>query len=165
MYLSTNEMENLPIKVCRQFAYLSSVLFYSSVFILFQKCEESRHCNRLDFAAILANTHHRLVKYPLLLDNLNKATPQGHSDYKKVEESARYCKDILNYVNDEIKRVEDELRIIELSKKIEDRRTIKDNDQNNDNDGTDQAPGTLKAIKVHALFYLLCDTLMIFYKL
>ena len=83
-------------------------------------------CRRLQFGAILASTNQRLVKYPLLLDSLNKEKKDSSdADYDKVAEAAKCCRHILNYVNDAIKQCEDEARLKELSTLIEDRRSTK----------------------------------------
>lgn len=82
----------------------------------------------------MASSHQRLVKYPLLLDSICKSTPPSHPDLKDVENCSRCCREILNHVNDEIKIAEDKLRLEELSRKIEDKRVIeKDKDENKEN--------------------------------
>lgn len=95
----------------------SLFLFYCSWFSLFysnlsisltqQRQESNDYCRRLKFTDIMATTHQRLVKYPLLLDQINKSTPSKHPDYADVEQSSRCCREILNHVNDEIKAAED----------------------------------------------------------
>ena len=86
-------------------------------------------CNRLKFTDLMAKSHQRLVKYPLLLQRILDATSANHKDNLILEQSVQLSKDILNHVNDEIKEAENELRLEELQKKVEDKRTL---------DGTDQ---------------------------
>lgn len=92
-------------------------------------------CRRLKFTDIIAKTHQRLVKYPLLLERVGKATSPSHDDFKNLENCAQYCKDILNHVNNEIKEAEDNLRLIELNKKVEDRRTAEKETDEEENTG------------------------------
>ncbi|XP_057302148.1 rho guanine nucleotide exchange factor 12-like isoform X2 [Hydractinia symbiolongicarpus] len=98
------------------------------------KQESHRLCRRLKFTDIIASTHQRLVKYPMLLGGINKVTPPPHGDYKNVERSTKCCKDILNYVNSEIKETENKLRLEELAKKIEDKRTQDTSEKEKEND-------------------------------
>ncbi|XP_066932997.1 rho guanine nucleotide exchange factor 12-like isoform X3 [Clytia hemisphaerica] len=98
--------------------------------------EANDYCRRLKFSDIMATSHQRLVKYPLLLDQINKSTPAKHPDYSPVEQCARCCRDILNHVNNEIKIVDDKHRLEELSKFIEDKRVLdKDNDGEKEKEG------------------------------
>lgn len=84
----------------------------------------------------MATTHQRLVKYPLLLDSINKSTPAKHPDYPSVEQSSKCCRDILNHVNNEIKEADDIHRLEELSKLIEDKRVLdKDSGEEKDKEG------------------------------
>ncbi|XP_065056488.1 rho guanine nucleotide exchange factor 11-like isoform X2 [Rhopilema esculentum] len=81
--------------------------------------EESKYCRRLKFNDIMANTHQRLTKYPLLLREMLKSTPSSNPELKELEKCARCCKDILNHVNKSMKETENKWRLIELSKKID----------------------------------------------
>eukprot|EP00794_Sanderia_malayensis_P011167 gene11167-12340_t len=81
--------------------------------------EESRHCRRLKFNDIMATTHQRLTKYPLLLREILKHTPAPLPEHKEVEKCQRCCKDILNHVNEAIAESENRWRLLELSKIID----------------------------------------------
>jgi len=81
--------------------------------------EGSRYCGRLKFNDIMANTHQRLTKYPLLLREMLKATPSSSPDHQKLERCRQCCMNILDHVNKRMKETENKLRLIELSKKID----------------------------------------------
>ena len=109
---------------------------YPPSFFILQRQEANDYCRRLKFSDIMATTHQRLVKYPLLLDQINKSTPVKHSDYSPVEQCSKCCRDILNHVNNEIKIADDKHRLEELSKLIEDKRVLdKDNDGEKEKEG------------------------------
>jgi RhoGEF, Guanine nucleotide exchange factor for Rho/Rac/Cdc42-like GTPases len=92
----------------------------------------------------MATTHQRLVKYPLLLDQINKSTPVKHPDYSSVEKCSKCCRDILNHVNDEIKIADDKHRLEELSKLIEDKRAL-DKDKENEKEKEKEGEGVSEA--------------------
>ena len=106
----------------------------------------------MQFQDILASTHQRLTKYPLLLESLNKTQKDTDSDYEKVAEAAECCRHILKYVNDSIKRCDDELRLKELATLIEDRRNKNSEELGNDG-GTEER--TDKEVPVGVSFQFL----------
>lgn len=65
-----------PLRCCvgafKQPHYGSSVL--PSAIFFWQRQEESKYCRRLKFTDIMANTHQRLTKYPLLVREMLKST-------------------------------------------------------------------------------------------
>ncbi|XP_065644163.1 rho guanine nucleotide exchange factor 12 isoform X6 [Hydra vulgaris] len=94
------------------------------LFTFMTKQETHRWCRRLKFTDILASTHQRLSKYHLLLASILKVTPTSHPDYKPVEKCYDCCVHLLNTVNAEMKEAENNLRLEELAKKIEDTRKL-----------------------------------------
>ena len=90
----------------------------------------------------MAKSHQRLVKYPLLLQRILDATSANHKDNLILEQSVQLSKDILNHVNDEIEEAENELRLEELQKKVEDKRTL---------DGTDHEEIGVRMLSVLTL--------------
>ena len=125
------------------------MLFYYNNLYFEQRQESNDYCRRLKFTDILATTHQRLVKYPLLLDSINKSTPTKHSDYSSVEQSSKCCRDILNHVNNEIKEADDIHRLEELSKLIEDKRVLDKEEKGEEKDKEGEGVGFQATLYFH----------------
>lgn len=61
----------------------------------------------------------RLTKYPLLFENLAKYSPKGSEEEKSVQQAVERSKDILNYVNQAVRAVEDHQRLAEIQKRLD----------------------------------------------
>ncbi|XP_015781648.1 rho guanine nucleotide exchange factor 12 isoform X2 [Tetranychus urticae] len=90
-----------------------------SKFALFlNEAESHERCKRLDLKALLAFCFQRVTKYPLLLDNLLKATERGSKEYELIEQAYQRTKDILHVINEKKRCAENKLRLRNIQKKI-----------------------------------------------
>ncbi|KAK6619063.1 hypothetical protein RUM44_003445 [Polyplax serrata] len=76
-------------------------------------------CRRLQLKDMLPTVMQRLTKYPLLFENLAKYSPKGSEEEKSVQQAVERSKDILNYVNQAVRAVEDHQRLAEIQKRLD----------------------------------------------
>ncbi|XP_020614021.1 rho guanine nucleotide exchange factor 11-like isoform X1 [Orbicella faveolata] len=86
-------------------------------------CENDPLCRRLRLQDIISSSYQRLTKYPLLLEGIQKNTPNSHSDGKNIERAIQCTKDLLAFVNQSVKDCEDRQRLADFQRKI-DRRPL-----------------------------------------
>ena len=85
-----------------------------------QEAEANKCCRRLQLKDMLASCFQRITKYPLLMENLMKETPDKESeDYKLIERACRRSKSILHKVNECVKQAENKQKLLEIQRKIE----------------------------------------------
>ncbi|XP_074646901.1 rho guanine nucleotide exchange factor 3-like [Tubulanus polymorphus] len=65
-----------------------------------QRCQDSPFSRRLDLWSFLDVPRNRLVKYPLLLKNIQKLTPTDHSDIALLDTAIRIVEDFLADVDE-----------------------------------------------------------------
>ena len=91
-----------------------------SKFVAFlTEAEAQEACKRLDLKAILACCFQRLTKYPLLLDNLLKATNRDIEDYELIECALKRTREILHVINESKRMAENRQRMRNIQRKIE----------------------------------------------
>ncbi|XP_022249398.1 rho guanine nucleotide exchange factor 11-like isoform X1 [Limulus polyphemus] len=81
--------------------------------------EANQLCRRLQLKDIIATGFQRLTKYPLLLENIAKYTPQNSEEHSRLLRAVHCSKQILAYVNQAVKEAENEHRLSELQKKMD----------------------------------------------
>uniref|UniRef100_UPI00398E68E0 neuroepithelial cell-transforming gene 1 protein isoform X3 n=1 Tax=Pristiophorus japonicus TaxID=55135 RepID=UPI00398E68E0 len=64
-----------------------------------QRCLESPFSRKLDLWSFLDIPRSRLVKYPLLLKEILRHTPNGHSDQKSLEDAIAIIQGVLSDIN------------------------------------------------------------------
>ncbi|XP_076329816.1 rho guanine nucleotide exchange factor 11-like [Tachypleus tridentatus] len=80
---------------------------------------EANHlCRRLQLKDIIATGFQRLTKYPLLLENIAKYTPQNSEEHRRLLQAVHCSKQILAHVNQAVNESENEHRLGELQKKM-----------------------------------------------
>ncbi|RWS15163.1 uncharacterized protein B4U79_09308 [Dinothrombium tinctorium] len=81
--------------------------------------ESHEICRRLQLKDMLASCFQRITKYPLLFENLLKATPFDE-EKKHLQHALQRSKQILMTVNEAIKKEANRLRLLEIQKSIAD---------------------------------------------
>jgi hypothetical protein len=80
--------------------------------------EAKRQCRGLDLGQLLLKPLQRTCKYPLLLQELLKATPQGHVDAGNLEEAIAKTQAVVGSLNDGQKLLESFAKIAQLAADI-----------------------------------------------
>ncbi|XP_034025190.1 rho guanine nucleotide exchange factor 12 isoform X2 [Thalassophryne amazonica] len=83
-----------------------------------QEAESNRLCRRLQLKDIIPVEMQRLIKYPLLLDNIAKYTDDT-VEKDKVKQAADCCRKILNHVNQAVKESEDKQRLEDYQRRLD----------------------------------------------
>ena len=61
----------------------------------------------------------RICKYPLLLKELLRQTPESHPEYQKISAALDKTEQVVDYVNQRKKIVENEMKLNEIRKLID----------------------------------------------
>ncbi|KAJ7304005.1 hypothetical protein JRQ81_011523, partial [Phrynocephalus forsythii] len=83
-----------------------------------QEAESQPRCRRLQLKDIIPIEMQRLTKYPLLLHNIAKCTEETE-ERKKVETAAECCRQILNHVNQEVRNMENFLKLKDYQRRLD----------------------------------------------
>ncbi|XP_044290818.1 rho guanine nucleotide exchange factor 1 isoform X2 [Varanus komodoensis] len=83
-----------------------------------QEAESQPRCRRLQLKDIIPIEMQRLTKYPLLLHNIAKCTEEAE-ERQKVEQAAECCRQILNHVNQEVRNMENLLRLKDYQRRLD----------------------------------------------
>uniref|UniRef100_H3AFG5 Rho guanine nucleotide exchange factor 1 n=1 Tax=Latimeria chalumnae TaxID=7897 RepID=H3AFG5_LATCH len=83
-----------------------------------QYAESKPQCRRLQLKDIIPIEMQRLTKYPLLLENIAKCTDQPEEKHK-VQDAAECCRRILDHVNQEVREMENLLRLREYQRRLD----------------------------------------------
>jgi len=84
------------------------------------EAEANKCCRRLQLKDMLASCFQRITKYPLLMENLMKETPDKESEeYKLIEKACKRSKSILHKVNECVKLAENKQKLLEILRKTE----------------------------------------------
>ncbi|XP_064631960.1 rho guanine nucleotide exchange factor 3-like isoform X2 [Lineus longissimus] len=65
-----------------------------------QRCQESSFSRKLDLWTFLDLPRNRLVKYPLLLKNIQKRTPESHADIQRLQQAIDSVEAIIREVDE-----------------------------------------------------------------
>ncbi|NXV24014.1 ARHGB factor, partial [Cepphus grylle] len=87
--------------------------------IFMQEAESNPQCRRLQLKDLIISEMQRLTKYPLLLENIIKHTEAGTSEHDKLCRARDQCRDILKYVNEAVKRAENQHRLEGYQKRLD----------------------------------------------
>ncbi|CAO3620385.1 unnamed protein product [Cunninghamella echinulata] len=86
-------------------------------FEVFLKTAQTRsECRSLDLAHFLLEPVQRITRYPLLLKQILKSTPKRHPDYGLLKSALTNASTILDDVNEETRRFENQQKMSELSR-------------------------------------------------
>ncbi|KAJ6663817.1 hypothetical protein lerEdw1_009896 [Lerista edwardsae] len=83
-----------------------------------QEAESQPRCRRLQLKDIIPIEMQRLTKYPLLLQNIAKCTEETE-EREKVEKAADCCRQILNHVNQEVRNMENFLKLKDYQRRLD----------------------------------------------
>ncbi|KAI3635969.1 hypothetical protein MIR68_005850 [Amoeboaphelidium protococcarum] len=84
-----------------------------------EKAMNQPECRGLSLESFLIKPVQRICKYPLLLRELIKNTPKGHSDHQLLESAMQKIEEVLNSINEKTRAVVDREKLLELQSKIE----------------------------------------------
>ncbi|XP_039368366.1 LOW QUALITY PROTEIN: rho guanine nucleotide exchange factor 1 [Mauremys reevesii] len=82
-----------------------------------QEAESQARCRRLQLKDIIPIEMQRLTKYPLLLENIAKYTEE--EERAKVQRAAECCRQILNHVNQEVRYMENLMKLQDYQKRLD----------------------------------------------
>ncbi|XP_061453886.1 rho guanine nucleotide exchange factor 1 isoform X2 [Rhineura floridana] len=83
-----------------------------------QEAESQPRCRRLQLKDIIPIEMQRLTKYPLLLHNIAKCTEEAE-ERQKVQRAADCCRQILNHVNQEVRNMENLLKLKDYQRRLD----------------------------------------------
>ncbi|XP_058051090.1 rho guanine nucleotide exchange factor 1 isoform X10 [Ahaetulla prasina] len=83
-----------------------------------QEAESKPRCRRLQLKDIIPIEMQRLTKYPLLLHSIAKCTEEAE-ERQKVEKAAECCRQILNHVNQEVRDMENLLKLKDYQRRLD----------------------------------------------
>lgn len=83
-----------------------------------QEAESQPRCRRLQLKDIIPIEMQRLTKYPLLLHNIAKCTEEPE-ERERVERAADCCRQILNHVNQEVRNMENFLKLKDYQRRLD----------------------------------------------
>uniref|UniRef100_A0A8C8VKG4 Rho guanine nucleotide exchange factor 1 n=1 Tax=Pelusios castaneus TaxID=367368 RepID=A0A8C8VKG4_9SAUR len=83
-----------------------------------QEAESQARCRRLQLKDIIPIEMQRLTKYPLLLENIAKYTEETE-EQSKVQRAAECCRQILNHVNQEVRYMENLMKLKDYQKRLD----------------------------------------------
>ncbi|XP_018083585.1 rho guanine nucleotide exchange factor 1 isoform X1 [Xenopus laevis] len=83
-----------------------------------QEAESSPHCRRLQLKDIIPFEMQRLTKYPLLLQNIANLTEE-EEEKQRVQRAAECCRQILNHVNQEVREMENKMKLTDYQKRLD----------------------------------------------
>ncbi|XP_067419874.1 rho guanine nucleotide exchange factor 1 [Emydura macquarii macquarii] len=83
-----------------------------------QEAESRPRCRRLQLKDIIPIEMQRLTKYPLLLENIAKYTEEAE-EQAKVQRAAECCRQILNHVNQEVRQMENLMKLKDYQKRLD----------------------------------------------
>ncbi|XP_053866539.1 rho guanine nucleotide exchange factor 1 isoform X2 [Malaclemys terrapin pileata] len=83
-----------------------------------QEAESQPRCRRLQLKDIIPIEMQRLTKYPLLLENIAKYTEE-EEERAKVQRAAECCRQILNHVNQEVRHMENFMKLKDYQKRLD----------------------------------------------
>jgi len=84
------------------------------------ECKKDPRCRLLNLYNFLIKPVQRLCKYPLLLRELYKNTPEEHPDSKRLLDAKNKIEEVVQQVNDGRRQFENQQRILALQNEIED---------------------------------------------
>lgn len=82
-------------------------------------CSTDARCHGLFLNSFLIKPTQRICKYPLLLDDILKHTPEDHPDRQNLQQSLEEMKKILDHINERKRGKEAITRLVELNQKLE----------------------------------------------
>ncbi|XP_053547037.1 rho guanine nucleotide exchange factor 1 isoform X2 [Bombina bombina] len=83
-----------------------------------QEAESSPQCRRLQLKDIIPFEMQRLTKYPLLLQNIANLTEE-EEEKQKVQKAAECCRQILNHVNQEVREMENKMKLADYQRRLD----------------------------------------------
>ncbi|XP_033014219.1 rho guanine nucleotide exchange factor 1 isoform X2 [Lacerta agilis] len=83
-----------------------------------QEAESQPRCRRLQLKDIIPIEMQRLTKYPLLLHSIAKCTEEAE-ERQKVQRAADCCRQILNHVNQEVRNMENLLKLKDYQRRLD----------------------------------------------
>ncbi|KAI8890231.1 hypothetical protein K501DRAFT_206841 [Backusella circina FSU 941] len=106
---------------CRNQSYASKFLQKKREddqwFEVFLKTAQTRpECRSLDLSHFLLQPVQRITRYPLLLRHILNSTPKKHPDYALVKSALSIAQRVLEDVNEETRRFENQQKLSELSR-------------------------------------------------
>ncbi|XP_078238259.1 LOW QUALITY PROTEIN: rho guanine nucleotide exchange factor 11 [Pogona vitticeps] len=87
--------------------------------LFMQEAESNPQCRRLQLKDLLISEMQRLTKYPLLLENVLKHSHGNTSEYQKLSQARDQCREILRYVNEAVRRAENQHRLEAYQKRLD----------------------------------------------
>uniref|UniRef100_A0A8U7NAK7 Rho guanine nucleotide exchange factor 1 n=1 Tax=Corvus moneduloides TaxID=1196302 RepID=A0A8U7NAK7_CORMO len=86
--------------------------------LFIQEAESRPRCRRLQLKDIIPTEMQRLTKYPLLLLSITKCTEVA-AERAKVEQAAECCRQILNHVNQEVRDMENLMKLKDYQRRLD----------------------------------------------
>ncbi|KAM4704550.1 rho guanine nucleotide exchange factor 1 isoform 2-T2 [Rhinophrynus dorsalis] len=83
-----------------------------------QEAESSPQCRRLQLKDIIPFEMQRLTKYPLLLQNIANLTEE-EEEKQRVQKAAECCRQILNHVNQEVREMENKMKLSDYQRRLD----------------------------------------------
>lgn len=87
--------------------------------LFMQEAESNPQCRRLQLKDLIISEMQRLTKYPLLLENIIRHTPGETQEHQKLCRARDQCREILRYVNEAVKRSENQHRLEAYQKRLD----------------------------------------------
>jgi len=83
-----------------------------------QKAFRRKECRKLDMESFLILPLQRLCKYPLLLKEVLKFTPESHPDHQAMTEAYDKIKKIVDIVNERVRKVENVIKVAGVESRL-----------------------------------------------
>eukprot|EP01104_Vermistella_antarctica_P019541 TRINITY_DN76_c3_g1_i1.p1 TRINITY_DN76_c3_g1~~TRINITY_DN76_c3_g1_i1.p1 ORF type:complete len:420 (-),score=92.07 TRINITY_DN76_c3_g1_i1:222-1298(-) len=91
----------------------------SEFFAYIKTAESDTRSKGLSILSWLIKPIQRICKYPLLLRDLLKNTPNYHLDHGPLTVALRKIEQVVNYVNEKKREAEEQFRVVEIQKSID----------------------------------------------
>eukprot|EP00127_Corallochytrium_limacisporum_P006651 Clim_evm30s232 gene=Clim_evmTU30s232 len=85
---------------------------------LIKDCSEDPRCKKLDMESFLAAPFHRITKYPLLLRNLQKVTPEDNPDFETLTTILEHLDTIVSISNEMTSFTSSIQKLVELQSRL-----------------------------------------------
>jgi RhoGEF domain/SOS1/NGEF-like PH domain len=105
-------------KSVQAFEKVSASKKFSGFAKLVEAAAQDPECEGLPLMSFLIKPVQRLCKYPLLLRELIKATPDSHPDFKPIGEAQRLTQSLVDEVNSSKREAENVNKMLEVTKSL-----------------------------------------------
>eukprot|EP01094_Clydonella_sp_ATCC50884_P003310 TRINITY_DN1255_c1_g1_i1.p1 TRINITY_DN1255_c1_g1~~TRINITY_DN1255_c1_g1_i1.p1 ORF type:complete len:364 (-),score=136.76 TRINITY_DN1255_c1_g1_i1:122-1150(-) len=82
--------------------------------VFLQMCQADSRCRKLDLESFLIKPMQRICRYPLLLKELWKQTPETHVDYEELRTALEKVQDVVGIVNEKKRECENQEQVMTI---------------------------------------------------